>query len=139
MGSDASSMVRRTGGASGGRWRVCLSRARKAQGVGRASNHITFLRELGHRHVFLRTQQAGICYSKPAGRFTVSRGMSALSEGKKILRPFDGVLEAAKQLLEIGVAIDEINVRSIDDQQIGSGVAEEEVFVGAHDRFKVFG
>src|SRR2546422_7808132 len=83
-------------------------------------------------------RSAGICYSKPAGRFTVSRGRSALSEGKKILCPFDGVLEAAKELLEIGVAIDEINVRSVDDQQIGSGVAEEEVFVGADHRFKVF-
>src|SRR2546427_9689316 len=67
------------------------------------------------------------------------KGGSALSEGKKILCPFDGVLEAAKELLQIGVAIDEINVRSIDDQQIGSRVAEEKVFVGAHDRFKVFG
>src|SRR5260370_27139046 len=67
------------------------------------------------------------------------KGGSALSEGKEILCPFDGVLEAAEELLEIGVAIDEVNVRSIDDQQIGSRVAEEKVFVGAHDRFEIFG
>jgi hypothetical protein len=55
------------------------------------------------------------------------------------LRAFDGVLEAAKELLEVFVALDEVDGGGVDDEKVGGGVAEEEVFVGVGDFFDVFG
>ena len=52
---------------------------------------------------------------------------------------FDGILEAAEELLEVFATLDEIDVGGVDDQEIGSGVAEEEVFIGTGDFFHVFG
>ncbi len=60
------------------------------------------------------------------------------AEGKEVLGALDGFLEATKQKLEVFAALDEINVRGVDDQEIGSSVAEEEVFVGARDFLDVF-
>jgi len=55
------------------------------------------------------------------------------------LRAFDGVLEAAEEELEVFAALDEIDIGGVDDQEVGGGVAEEEVFVGGGDFFDVFG
>jgi len=55
------------------------------------------------------------------------------------LRAFDGLLEAAKQELEVCAALDEINVGGVDDQEVGGSVAEEEVFIGAGNFLDVFG
>ena len=52
---------------------------------------------------------------------------------------FDGVLEAAEELLKVLAALDEIDVRGIDYEKVGGGVAEEEVFVSRGDFFEVFG
>ena len=54
------------------------------------------------------------------------------------MRAFDGILEAAEELLEVGAALDEIDVGGVDDEQVGGGVVKEEVFVGAGDFFDVF-
>jgi hypothetical protein len=40
------------------------------------------------------------------------------TQWEKILRTLDRLLQAAQELLEVGVALDEIDFRSIDDQQI---------------------
>src|SRR5260370_42277838 len=61
------------------------------------------------------------------------------TEGKEVLGAFDGFLEAAKEELEVVAALDEVDVRSVDDQEVGGGVAEEKVFVGAGDFLDVFG
>src|SRR6266436_3400795 len=53
------------------------------------------------------------------------------AEGEEVLGAFDGFLKAAQEKLEVVAALDEVNVRRVDDQEIGSSVAEEEVFVGA--------
>ena len=42
-------------------------------------------------------------------------------------------------MLEIVATLDEIDLRSVDDEEIGGGVAEEEMFVGAGDFLDVFG
>jgi len=55
------------------------------------------------------------------------------------LGAFDGVLKAAEELLEVFAALDEIDVGGVDDQEVGGGVAEEEMFVGAGDFLDVFG
>jgi len=47
------------------------------------------------------------------------------------LGAFDGLLEALEQELEVVAALDEVDVGGVDDQEVGSGVAEEEMFVGA--------
>ncbi len=52
---------------------------------------------------------------------------------------FDGILEAAEELLEVFAALDEIDVGGVDDQEVGGGVAEEEMFVSAGDFLDVFG
>ena len=52
---------------------------------------------------------------------------------------FDGVLEAAEELLEVFATLDEIDVGGVDDQEIGGSVTEKEVFVGTSDFFDVFG
>jgi hypothetical protein len=54
------------------------------------------------------------------GKSSTRKGFHSLSgaQGKEILRALDGILEAAKELPEVGVALDEIDLRSIDDQQV---------------------
>ncbi len=52
---------------------------------------------------------------------------------------FDGFLEAAKEELEVLAAFDEVDVGGVDDQEVGGGVAEEKMFVGAGDFVDVFG
>src|SRR5260370_25237743 len=53
------------------------------------------------------------------------------AERKEVLRALDGILQPAEQLLQVFAALDEINFRSIDDQQIRRSVAEKEIFVCA--------
>ncbi len=55
------------------------------------------------------------------------------------MRAFDGFLEALEEELEVFAALDEVNVGRIDDEEVRSGVAEEEMFVGAGDFLDVFG
>ncbi len=55
------------------------------------------------------------------------------AEREEILGAFYGILEAAEELLEVGAAFYEVDVGGVDDQEIGGGVAEEEMFVGAGD------
>jgi hypothetical protein len=61
------------------------------------------------------------------------------AEGEEILGAFDGFLEAAEKLLEIVAALDEVDVRGVDDEEVGGGVAEKEMFVGVGDFLDVFG
>src|SRR5467141_3547837 len=61
------------------------------------------------------------------------------AEGEEVLGAFDGFLEAAEEELEVVATLDEINVGSVDDQEVGGSVAEEKVFVGAGDFLDVFG
>src|SRR5712692_7000215 len=61
------------------------------------------------------------------------------AEGEEILGAFDGILEAAEEELEVVAALDEVDVGGVDDQEVGGGVAEEEMFVGAGDFLDVFG
>ena len=51
---------------------------------------------------------------------------------------FDGFLETLEEELEVFAALDEIDVGGVDDQEVGGGVAEEEMFVGAGDFLDVF-
>ena len=51
--------------------------------------------------------------------------------------PLTGSCEAAEELLQVGAAFDEIDVGSIDDEQIAGGVVKEEMLVGAGDFFDV--
>ncbi len=59
------------------------------------------------------------------------------AEGEEILRAFYGVLEAAEELLEVGAAFYEVDFGGVDYEEVGGGVAEEEMFVGAGDFFDV--
>ncbi len=52
---------------------------------------------------------------------------------------FDGFLESAQEEPEVVAALDEVDVGGVNDQEIGGGVAEEEMFVGAGDFLDVFG
>src|SRR6266849_3400996 len=61
------------------------------------------------------------------------------AEGEEVVGAFDGILEAAEELLEVFAALDEIDVGGVDDQEVGGGVAEEELFVSAGDFLDVFG
>src|SRR5712692_6354793 len=61
------------------------------------------------------------------------------AEGEEVLGAFDGILEAAEELLEVFAALDEVDVGGVDDQEVGGGVAEEEMFVSAGDFLDVFG
>src|SRR6266567_5528914 len=60
------------------------------------------------------------------------------AEGEEVLGAFDGFLKAVKEKLEVVAALDEINVRRVDDQEVRGRVAKEEVFVGARDFLDVF-
>ena len=48
-------------------------------------------------------------------------------------------MQTAEKLLQIGAAFHEINVRGVDDQEIGGGIPKEEMFVSAGDFLNVFG
>src|ERR1700682_6406060 len=61
------------------------------------------------------------------------------AEGEEILGAFNGLLEAAEEELEVFAALDEVNVGGVDDQEVGGGVAEKEMFVGAGDFLDVYG
>lgn len=52
---------------------------------------------------------------------------------------FDGFLETAEKKLEVVATLDEVDVRSVDDEKVGGGVTKEEMFVGAGDFLDVFG
>src|SRR6266567_7448369 len=60
------------------------------------------------------------------------------AEGEEVLGSLDGFLKAAQKELEVVAALDEINVRRVDHQEVRGRVAEEEVFVGARDFLDVF-
>jgi hypothetical protein len=53
------------------------------------------------------------------------------------LGAFYGFLEAAKEKLEVVAALDEVNFGRVDHEEVLSGVAEKEMFVGAGDFFDV--
>jgi len=74
------------------------------------------------------------------GRATKEAGLLfGGAEGEEVLGAFDGFLEALEEELEVFAALDEIDVGGVDDQEVGGGVAEEEMFVGAGDFLDVFG
>src|SRR5216683_5476541 len=60
------------------------------------------------------------------------------AEGEEVLGAFDGFLEAAQEKLEVFAALDEVNVRRVDHEEVRGRVAEEEMFVGARDFLDVF-
>jgi len=60
------------------------------------------------------------------------------AEGEEVLGAFDGFLETLEEELEVFASLDEVDVGGVDDQEVGSGVAEEEMFVGAGDFLNVF-
>ena len=60
-------------------------------------------------------------------------------EGQEILRTFDWFLKAAKELLQIFVALDEIDFGRINNEEIGAFIAEKEMLIGAGYLFNVFG
>src|SRR5260370_40207609 len=75
------------------------------------------------------------------GRRYISQPIASLrrAEGEEILGAFDGLLEPLEEELEVVIALDEVDVGGVDDEKIGSGVAEEEMFVGAGELLNVFG
>src|SRR6266705_824302 len=60
------------------------------------------------------------------------------AEGEEVLGAFDGFLKAAQEKLEVFAALDEVNVRRVDHEEVRGRVTEEEVFVGARDFLDVF-
>ena len=61
------------------------------------------------------------------------------AQGKKVLRAFNRILQSTQQLLKVGTALHKVDIRGIDDQEIGRRVMEEEVFVCAGHFLHVFG
>src|ERR1700722_1147860 len=61
----------------------------------------------------------------------------AMAKRKKILGSLYRLLEPVQKLLQVGIAIHEIDLRGIDDKQVGGRIAEEKVLVGSHDTFNV--
>src|SRR5260370_38781479 len=59
------------------------------------------------------------------------------SQRKEVLGAFHGVLEAAEELLQVGAAFYEVDFGGVDYEEVGGGVAEEEMFVGAGEFFDV--
>jgi hypothetical protein len=53
------------------------------------------------------------------------------AKGKEILRALDGLLQAAKKLLQVLIFFHEIDFGSFNDEEIRALIAEEEMFVGA--------
>jgi hypothetical protein len=53
----------------------------------------------------------------PAGFCVLSSNWRLLggAEGQEVLGAFDGILEAAEELLKVGAALDEVDLRGVDD------------------------
>lgn len=68
-----------------------------------------------------------------------TRGLFSGGKGKEILGAFDGFLEALEEELEVFAAFDEVDVGRIDDEEVGGGVTEKEMFVGVSDFLDVLG
>src|SRR6266478_1939802 len=60
------------------------------------------------------------------------------TEGEEVLGSLDGFLKAAQKELEVVAALDEVNVRRVDHEEVRGRVAKEEMFVGARDFLDVF-
>jgi len=58
---------------------------------------------------------------------------------EEILGAFDGLLQAAEEELKVFAALDEVDVRGVDDEEVGGALAEKEMFVGAGEFLDVFG
>ena len=71
--------------------------------------------------------------------FEVAEKSVRAAEWQEILRAFDRFLKAAEKLLQIFAAFDEIDFGSVDDQQVGTLIAKEKMFVGARDFLDVIG
>src|SRR6266699_2512714 len=76
----------------------------------------------------------GVGGTYPANAEFLFRG----TEGEEVLGSFDRLLEAVQEKLKVFAALDEVNVRRVDDQEVRGRVAEEEMFVGARDFLDVF-
>lgn len=59
------------------------------------------------------------------------------SQWQEILGTPDRLAYAAEKLLQIGVALNEVNVIGIDHQQVGRGVMKKEVLIGLDHFFNV--
>src|ERR1700731_793406 len=70
-------------------------------------------------------------------RATSEAALLGRPEGQEVWRAFDGVPEAPEELLKVGASLDEIDIRGVYDQEVGGGVPEEKVFVGASDLLDV--
>ena len=70
--------------------------------------------------------------------FKKNETTSSFGRGKKILRSLHRLAQAAQELLQILVALDEIDLRGVHDEQIRSRVAEKEMLVRVGDRFEIF-
>jgi hypothetical protein len=60
------------------------------------------------------------------------------AEREEVLRALDGILEPAKELLEIGAAFHEVDVGGVDHQEVRGGVVKEKVLVSARNLFDIF-
>src|SRR5216684_4308358 len=80
------------------------------------------------------TKRWGVAGACPANAEFLFGG----AEGEEVLGSLDGFLKATEEKLEVVAALDEVNVRRVDDQEVRGRVAKEEVFVGARDFLDVF-
>src|SRR5213080_1888109 len=71
-------------------------------------------------------------------RRTVNAFLFGGAERQEVLRTFDRILEPPEKLLQVVAALDEIDLRGVDYQEVRGGVAEKEMLVGARDLLDVF-
>jgi hypothetical protein len=65
------------------------------------------------------------------------RSLLGRAQREEVLSALDRLPQTAQELLEVGVAFDEIDFRCVDDQQILGRVAEKEMVVGPDDFLEV--
>lgn len=61
-----------------------------------------------------------------------------MAEWKEVLRAFHGLTEPTKKFLQVLVTFDEIDLRSVHNEQIGSRIAEKEMFVSVAHGLQIF-
>src|SRR5439155_1294968 len=71
-------------------------------------------------------------------RRTVNAFLFGGAERQEVLGSLDRILEPPEKLLQVVAALDEIDLRGVDYQEVRGGIAEEEMLVGARDLLDVF-
>jgi hypothetical protein len=108
---------------------------RTPQFVGAATDRVRRLLEITRGRAFVlftSYAQMNEIYDRLLGLLDLRAGRILTAQRQEILRALDRGGDFFQQFLQVFVAVDEVDLGSVHDQQVGLRVVKEKVFVGLH-------